>query len=118
MTRTRSTLAAIVATAALAMLAAPSAEAWPRPPAPLAKGCVKKRAVTFALRRLNACVPPLRVRITSVAGIQPAFVIGTYWCTLANSRPGPPFGTLMSIATAARFCRGHRRGWAYVRIVT
>ena len=125
--RSKPLLAVLVASAALAVTAAPAAEArwWPDKPSAnsrFARGCVKQRHLSFQLREVasrifghKVCIPPLRVRIRSVAGIAAAYRIGQLWCVAANVKPGAPFGTLLSYFTAARFCGKYGRGWAYVR---
>jgi hypothetical protein len=121
--RSRVLLAALAASATIAVAGAPAAHAWPKPPSGrFAPGCVKQSELSFQLRVVArrvfgapVCVPPLRVRITSPAAIAPAFTIGKLWCTVTNARPGAPLGSVLSLASAARFCARGSRGWAYVR---
>ena len=123
----RALLVATVAALALSVTAAPAAEArwWPDNPfdhTRFARGCVKQKHLSFQLRVVarrifgsKVCIPPMRVRITSVAWVPVAYRIGQYWCFVANVRPGAPFGTLLSYVSALRFCGKYGRGWQYVR---
>ena len=45
-----------------------------------------------------------------VAGYQ----LGKYWCLVANTKPGAPLGSILSLFSAARFCGKYGRGWQYV----
>jgi hypothetical protein len=118
-------MVALVGAALACLTAAPAADAWPKPPGGkhFARGCVKQSQLSFQLREVasrvlggKVCVPPLRVQVTSPAGIQPAYLIGQLWCTATNARPGAPLGSVLSLASAARFCGKEGRGWAYVRV--
>ena len=125
--RSRPLLAVLLAGVALSVTAAPAAEARWLPGNPFdhhrfARGCVKQKHLSFQLREVasrifghKVCIPPMRVRISSVAGTAAAYRVGQYWCFVANVRPGAPFGTLLSYFSALRFCGKYGRGWAYVR---
>jgi hypothetical protein len=125
--RSKPLLAMLVASAALTVTTAPAAEARWLPDNPFdhtrfARGCVKQKHLSFQLRVVarrifgrKVCIPPMRVRITSVAGVAAAYRIGQLWCLAANMKPGAPLGTLLSYISAARFCGKYGRGWAYVR---
>ena len=125
--RSRPLLAVVLAAVALGVAGAPAAEARWRPDNPFdnrrfARGCVKQKHLSFQLRVVarrifghKVCIPPMRVRIGSVGMIPVAYRIGQLWCLTANTKPGAPFGTLLSYISAARFCGKHGRGWAYVR---
>jgi hypothetical protein len=123
----RALLVATIAAVALSVTAAPAAEARWLPDNPFdhtrfARGCVKQKQLSFQLRVVarrifgrKVCIPPMRVRISSVAGVVAAYRIGQLWCLAANMKPGAPLGTLLSYISAARFCGKEGRGWAYVR---
>jgi hypothetical protein len=121
MTTPRRIAALAAMLSALTLLPTQAAQAgWPDPPGdwPLARGCVDKRALTWPLRVADVCVPPVKVRVRSPAGIPPAFRVGQLWCLATNTRPSAPVGTVLSHLAAARFCSKGSRGWAYVRVVT
>ena len=116
---------AVVAVLVAALATASGAHAWPTRPSglPLARGCVPQQELSWSLRVAarrvlgrRICVPPLRVRVSHYATVPWAYRRGQIWCTLTNARPGAPLGTVLSLASAARFCRRYGRGWAYVRV--
>ena len=125
--RSKPLLAVVLATAALSVTAAPAAQARWLPDNPFdnhrfARGCVKQKELSFTLREVasrvfgsRVCIPPMRVQITSPASVVAAYKIGQYWCLVANTKPGAPLGTVLSMVSAARFCGKEGRGWHYVR---
>ena len=122
----RTLLIATVAALALSVAAAPAAQARWVPDNPFenhrfARVCVPQKHLSFQLRVVarrifgsKVCIPKIRYRVYSVATAAAGYQLGKYWCLVANSRPGAPLGSILSLLSAARFCGKYGRGWAYV----
>jgi len=118
--------ATIVVALALSLSAAPMAQARWVPDNPFdsvkfARSCVKQKHLSFSLRVVarrifghKVCIPKLRYPVRRPAQIPVAYKLGQYWCLVANMKPGAPFGTILSMVSAAKFCGKEGRGWQYV----
>ncbi len=128
-----SRIAIVGCVAGIALAAAPSAQAWPHPPRdlPLSHVCVPNRALSPALRAAakvsgstsgralrwdQLCIKKVRYIIRTPAQIKVAAAMGVLWCIVVNSKPGSPFGTVLSMGAATRWCKGgDHRFWLYVQ---
>jgi len=124
--RIRPLLATVVAVLALSVTAAPAAQARWVPDNPFdsvnfSRKCVKQKHLSFQLRVVarkifgsKVCIPKIRYRVHSPATLAAGAQLGFYWCWVANSKPGAPLGTILSLVSSARFCGKGSRRWAYV----
>ena len=122
----RTLLIATVAALALSVAAAPTAQArWvpdnPFDNARFSPVCVKQKHLSFQLRVVarrifgrKVCIPRIRYRVSSPATVVAGYQLGKYWCLVANTKPGAPLGSILSLFSAARFCGKYGRGWQYV----